>query len=81
MRMKDTKDPGKINFEKALGSLELIVERLQQENLDLDEMIRLYEEGIIHLANCQHVLENAELKIQQLNSKLKTELEKDGEDG
>lgn len=79
--MKDTNNQGKINFEKALGSLELIVERLQQENLDLDEMIRLYEEGITHLGNCQRVLENAELKIQQLNSKLKTELEKDGEDG
>ncbi len=79
--MKDTKNQGKINFEEALNSLEDIVGRLQQENLNLDEMINLYEEGITHLTKCQRVLEKAELKIQQLNSKLKVDEEKDGEDG
>ena len=33
-----------LNFEKSLRSLEATVERLQQEQLDLDLMVKLYEE-------------------------------------
>ncbi len=68
-------------FEKALLSLESIVERMQREQMDLDAMVKLYEEGIGYLETCQKVLEEAEFKIKQLNSRLKVEQAEGSENG
>lgn len=69
------------NFEKSLRSLEATVERLQQEQLDLDLMVKLYEEGITHLEACQKALEGAELKIRQLNTRIKAGENEGNENG
>lgn len=79
--MMESNDNEMMSFEKSLGSLEAIVERLQQEQLDLDDMVRLYEEGIAYLESCQKALERAELKIQQLNSRIKAGEAEGGENG
>jgi len=57
------------------------VERLQQEQLDLDLMVKLYEEGITHLEACQKALEGAELKIRQLNTRIKAGENEGNENG
>ena len=54
------------SLEQALARLEEIVHGLEREDLELDEALRLFEEGIAHLRNAQQVLATAELRIERL---------------
>lgn len=60
----------KMKFEEALRGLESIVEKLETGELDLEESIKLYEEGIDLSVYCQKQLTQAEGKIQRLIKKL-----------
>ncbi len=60
----------KIKFEEALKGLEAIVDKLETGELDLEESIKLYEEGIDLSVYCQKQLTQAEGKIQRLIKKL-----------
>lgn len=79
--MNESNEQTQLNFEKSLRSLESIVERMQNEPMDLDELVKLYEEGIGYLETCQKVLEGAELKIRQLSSRIKSAEADGGENG
>ena len=56
----------KIDFESSLKDLELIVEKLEDENIDLEDSVKSFEEGISLVKECQKQLEEAELKIKKL---------------
>ncbi len=58
----------KLNYEKAVERLEEIVDKLENGNLPLEDMMKLYEEGTVLAANCAKSLEAAELKITELTS-------------
>ena len=60
------------NFEKNMSDLENIVTELEKGDLNLDESISKFEEGIKTSKQCNKILEDAEKKITIL-------LEKDGE--
>ena len=61
----DTKErPG---FEQALKELETIVSKLEQEEITLEESVDLYEKGLKMAKICTETLEQAELKIEQVN--------------
>lgn len=60
------------NFEKNISDLENIVTELEKGDLNLDESISKFEEGIKISKQCNKILEDAEKKITIL-------LEKDGE--
>ena len=60
------------NFEKNMSDLENIVTELEKGDLNLDESISKFEEGIKISKQCNKILEDAEKKITIL-------LEKDGE--
>ena len=60
------------NFEKNMSDLENIVTELEKGDLNLDESISKFEEGIKISKQCNKILEYAEKKITIL-------LEKDGE--
>ena len=60
------------NFEKNMSDLENIVTELEKGDLNLDESISQFEEGIKISKQCNKILEDAEKKITIL-------LEKDGE--
>ncbi len=60
----------KLKFEEALKGLEAIVDKLETGELDLEESIKLYEEGIELSLYCQKQLTQAEGKIQRLVKKL-----------
>ena len=60
------------NFEKNMSDLENIVTELEKGDLNLDESISKFEEGIKISKQCNKILEDAEKKIKIL-------LEKDGE--
>ncbi len=58
----------KMNYEKAVERLEEIVDRLENGNLPLEDMMKLYEEGTVLAAKCAKSLEAAELKITELTA-------------
>ena len=62
----------KENFEESMKKLEGIVTELENGNLNLDESVKKFEEGMKIAKQCNTILEAAEKKITIL-------LEKDGE--
>jgi len=61
-----TKANKKIDFESSLKELELIVEKLEDENINLEDSVKSFEEGVNLVKECQKQLQNAELKIKKL---------------
>ncbi len=62
------------SFEELLQRLEEISEKLE-EDIGLNESIKLYEEGINISKICYSKLKDAELKITELNADLINEVE------
>ncbi|MBW6513313.1 MAG: exodeoxyribonuclease VII small subunit [Candidatus Syntrophosphaera sp.] len=79
--MNEARESELLSFEKAIQALEGVVEKMTREQLSLDEMIALYEEGIGYLHLCQKNLEGAETKIRMLNARIKQAEENEGENG
>ncbi len=52
-----------LNFEKALLRLEEVVNKLENEELSLDESLKIFEEGIGLYRLCNKELGEAEKKI------------------
>lgn len=57
----------RLSFEEALKKLELIVEQLEDEEITLEDSVKLYEEGVQLSKFCTEILEQAELRIEQVN--------------
>lgn len=53
-------------FEKAFQQLEKIVQRLESEELPLDDSLQLFEEGIRLSRFCHQRLEEVEKKIETI---------------
>ena len=53
-------------IEEALKRLEAIADKLEDPELDLDQAVRLYEEGLRLYERCAKKLDAAELRITQL---------------
>lgn len=60
-------------FEKSFQQLEQIVQRLESEELPLDESLRLFEEGIRLSRFCHKRLEEVEKKIELILADAKGE--------
>ncbi len=56
------------SFEEAYLNLEKIAEKLSENDLPLDEAIKLYEEGVKLSKFCAETLEKAKQKIEVLKS-------------
>jgi exodeoxyribonuclease VII small subunit len=56
------------SFAAELARLEEIVRRLEGEELDLDEALRLFEEGVERLRAARERLAAAEAKVKQVLS-------------
>lgn len=52
-----------VNFEESMENLEKIVEELEKGDLNLDDSIKKFEEGMKISKQCNEYLENAEKKI------------------
>lgn len=74
-----TKKKTKSNFEQDLLRLEEISRTLEEDNVELEEAISLFEEGVKLSKLCLKTLKEAELKITELKSELGkiTEAEED----
>ncbi len=53
-------------LETRLGRLESIVVALEREDLELEQALELFEEGIGHLRSAQALLRETELRVEQL---------------
>jgi exodeoxyribonuclease VII small subunit len=61
-----SKPRGKPTYENLYSRLQAIVARLEAGELPLAEALALYEEGVTVAAACQRLLDEAELRIQEL---------------
>ncbi len=57
------------NFEQAMNELEEIVRKLEEEELSLDESIKIFEKGIDLSGFCYEKLNQAEQKLKKLVKK------------
>jgi exodeoxyribonuclease VII small subunit len=55
-----------LTFEQSLGELEALVRKLEDGQLDMDEALAAYEQGLARLKRCHSLLAAAEQKVQQL---------------
>lgn len=56
-----------LSYEESVKRLEKIVEDLESKNLNLDESIKKYEEGIALYKNCSKLLQEYENKVEILS--------------
>lgn len=56
----------KLTFEEALARLEVIVARLEQGEVPLEEALGLFEEGTALMKQCSTALDKAEQKVAKL---------------
>ena len=52
-----------MNFEESMKKLETIVTELENGNLNLDESVKKFEEGMKIAKQCNNILEETEKKI------------------
>ncbi|MFA3782996.1 exodeoxyribonuclease VII small subunit [Melioribacteraceae bacterium 4301-Me] len=62
------------SFENSIKRLEEISNALENEDISLDESIKLYEEGIKLAKYCYETLRQAELKITELKKEINNTL-------
>lgn len=62
-----------MDFEKKLGRLEEIVQKMERGELSLEDSLKLFEEGVRLSRECQTQLSQAEAKV-----KLLTGIDADG---
>lgn len=56
-----------LSYEQAFSELEAIVDSLESEDHSLEVAMRLYERGQLLARRCAGLLDQAELKVQQLS--------------
>ena len=65
------------NFEKDLSRLEEISRLLEEDNVELEQAISLFEEGVKLSKSCIRSLREAELKITELKAELEEFLQEE----
>lgn len=55
-----------VDFEKSLGQLEALVDKLEAGDLSLEESLQAFEEGVKLTRECQSRLAEAEQRVQIL---------------
>ena len=56
----------KLSFEDAMKRLEKIINDLESGNVELENAIELYTEGIKLQEHCENKLNNAKLKVEKI---------------
>ena len=60
------KEIDRMSFEEAFAELETVVNQLEEGGLALEKSLTLYERGQALAARCSELLDEAELKVEQL---------------
>ncbi len=56
-------------FEKKLQLLTEVIQKMEQQDVGLEESLKLYEQGVQLTRKCQKIIDDAEKKIEQLMEK------------
>lgn len=59
-------EPAVPDFEGALKTLESIVTQMEGTELNLEQALQRFEEGVVLARQCQQALRQAEQRVQQL---------------
>ncbi len=73
--MAQKKSKTESSFETSFLRLEKILESLESEDCTLEETIKLYEEGLTLTKVCYDKLNDAELRIKEINRTAKSSVE------
>ena len=60
------KEIDKMSFEEAFAELETVVNQLEEGGLALEKSLALYERGQALAVRCSELLDEAELKVEQI---------------
>lgn len=55
-----------MSYEQAFAELEIIIQRLENEQPSLEEALQLYERGQALVQRCAALLDQAELRVKQI---------------
>ncbi|CAM3413066.1 exodeoxyribonuclease VII small subunit [Nosocomiicoccus ampullae] len=55
-----------LSFEEKMKKLEDIIQKLDSDEVQLEESLSLYKEGIKLSKECDEILKNAQLEIEEL---------------
>ena len=69
-KQTDLKDD--LHFEDAIERLEKIIEKMENERVPLEEMLKDYEEGTKLLSVCKEKINIARKKVEKINKDLTT---------
>ncbi len=61
-------DVKKLSFEKAIEELEIIVKRLEDGKVPLEESVTIYERGESLKKRCEELLRQAEAKVDKITT-------------
>jgi len=71
MPQKKTKGTDEnLQFEEAIEKLESIIERIESEQIPLEELLKDYEEGTKLLKLCRNRIDGARQKVDKINKEL-----------
>ncbi len=62
----EASETGEVGLERRLRRLTEIVETLEADEVELDQALSLFEEGIGHVQQAERLLAEAELKVEEL---------------
>jgi len=68
----------KKTFEEKLAYSKELLEKLMDQDITLEESVKLYEEGLKNIKEAQKLIENAQLKIKTIEKDM-IDLSKSGE--
>ena len=57
----------KISFESSIKELNQILDKLENDNVNLENMVELYERGKKMIKSCRNELKSAQQKINKIN--------------
>jgi exodeoxyribonuclease VII small subunit len=55
------------HFEEIFGTLQTVVEKLESDQISLEEALKAYEEGMRLIKQCTAILDQAQIRIEQLS--------------
>lgn len=66
MTDQNHEDVQTLTFERSMEELELIVKRLEDGRVPLEESVKIYERGESLKRRCEELLRQAELRVERL---------------
>lgn len=78
----------KLSFEQAIDKLTAIVQKIETGQVPLEESLRQYEQGMLLIAHCRQILQQAEKRIEMIgqtvppaSAEISGKQQDDGEEG